>query len=248
VASYTPDITKVLEVKLTNKQASVLKAEAARSSDDVEMMEERMRRALGLGGSSAQTTLTVKATLAPQASGGSAVPGLVRRKPESVSGSSALTSVPSALQQQVAELERQLATERQRHGEVHQLLRQIELATRTLETRCEHSALAQQEELNRARQATLTAQRALDDAVFERQQRVTARGSAKARSQEEASPAVASPAPVILAAAKLDMISSPNLTIDPSSLKKRGRPHTRLLPEPKPVRWWTPSFRIKAKS
>jgi hypothetical protein len=156
--------------------------------------------------------------------------------------------VPSALQQRVAELERQLATERQRHGEVHQLLQRTELATRTLETRCQHSALAQQEELDKARQATLTAQRALDDAIFERQQRTTARRSAKAKSQEEASPAMASPAPVHLAAAELDGMSSPKPMTDPSAPKKRGRPRTRPLPEPKPVRWWTPSFRTKAKS
>jgi len=212
------------------------------------MMEERMRRALGLGGSSAQPTLITKTAPALKASDGSAAPGLVRRKPDSVSGSSALTSVPSALQLRVAELERQLATERQRHGEVHQLLLRTELAARTLETRCQHSALAQQEELDRARQATLTAQRALDDTVIERQQRTTARRSTKARSQQEASQAAISQAPVVLTAAKSDVMNSPKPTTDPSAPKKRGRPRTRPLPEPKAVRWWTPSFRANTKT
>ena len=27
--------------------------------------------------------------------------------------------------------------------------------------------------------------------------------------------------------------------------KKRGRPRINPIPEPKPVRWWTPSFRAK---
>jgi len=242
---YIHAIKEMPEIKLTSKQALVPEVEATRSSDDVEMMEERMRRALGLGGPSAQQTLTSKAAPARQADDGAATPGSARRKPDGVSGSSALTSVPSVLQQRVAELERQLATERQKHGEVHQLLQRTELATRTLETRCQHSALAQQEELDRARQATLAAQRALDDAVFERQQRTTARRSAKARSQEEASPAATSPAPVVLAAAELDGMSSPRPTPEPPTPKKRGRPRTRPLPEPKPVRWWTPSFRTR---
>jgi len=154
-ASYIHEILKTPEFKLTSKQALVLEAEATRSSDDVETMEKCMRRALGLGGSSAQQNLTTKAAPARQASNGSATPGPTRRKLDRVSGSNALTSVPSALQQRVAELERQLATERQRHSEVHQLLQRTELATRTLETRCQHSALARQEELDRARQAKL---------------------------------------------------------------------------------------------
>jgi len=243
-----PRIIEIPEVKLASKQASILEAEATRSSDDVEMMEERMRRALGLGGPSAQPTLTTKPASARQASDRSAAPGLGRRKPDSVSRNSTLTSLPSPLQQRLAELEQKLATEQQRHGRVRQLLQQTELAARTLQTRCEHSALAQQEELDRERQATLRAQRALDDATFELQQRTKPSRSTKVKSQEGASQAATSPAPVVSAAAGLDVMISPEPTTDPSSPKKRGRPRIRPLPEPKPVRWWTPSFRKKAKS
>jgi len=246
-ASYILDIIEIPEVKLTSKQLPILEPEAALSSADVETMEERMRRALGLCGPGARPTLTTKAAPARQGGDGSAAPGLARRKPDSISGSSALPNALSPLQQRVAALEQKLATEQQRHGQVRQLLQQTELAARTLQARCEHTALAQQEELDRERQATLTAQHGLDNAPFELRQRTTAKRSANARSKEEASQAAANQAPVGLAAAKLDIISSSEPVNDPSLPKKRGRPRTRPLPEPKPVRWWTPSFRTKPK-
>ena len=157
---------------------------------------------------------------------------------------------PSPLQQRVTELEQQLAGERQKHGEARQLLQRTELATRSLETRTQHDALTQQEELDGARQATVRAQRALDDTVFEAQQHDSARRTARAslHEQPKQEPDDQVVVAVVPAGPEPDVVSPTPAASAPPSPKKRGRPRTRLLPEPKPVRWWTPSYKAGAKT
>ena len=162
-----------------------------------------------------------------------------------IGGGTPTAGGPSTLQQRVMDLEQQLTAERQQHAEVRRMLQQTEGAVRSLEARTQHDAFARPGELDLARQATLRAQRGLDEALFEVQQRTDARRSASANVREQATSAATSP--IATTPATVEPEADALCPVMPASetppLKKRGCPGTRPLPELKPVRWWTPSFR-----
>jgi len=237
-----------VELKLTIGRTPMLEDEATQSSDDIQTMEERMRRALGLSGSKALPVLTTNTAVPGQTASTIASLRSAKRDSDSPSGGSTFTGLPSPLQLRVVELERQLAAEQQKPDKVRQLLQRTELAVHTLEERSQHDASVQQKELNGERQVTLRAQRSLDHALFELQQRFEIRRSAKANVQERPrQTAVNHDAAIATPAKPVSNEISCAKPEDDSPPKKRGRPRTRSTPEPKPVRWWTPSFRNKTK-
>lgn len=233
-----------MEVELTVKQTSALAAEAIQPPDETELLEDRMRRALGLGTPNAARVLAIQDATSRHIGGNTATAKAVSRSISSTTGfSPAVAGVPSAFQQRVTELEQQLTSERQKHGEVGHLLQQTEGSIRNFEARLQHDALARTAVLDAARQATLSARRALDEALFEVQQRSSTKHSAKVIAQEQASQVG-----VTVADIRLDATGSTKSVVESPSPKKRGRPRTRPLPEPKPVRWWASSSRDETKS
>lgn len=216
---------------------------------DAELTEERMRRALGLSGPSRNATLTIRggsprrpAAKAPAPSGHEA--GVA-------DGSGLRAGTVSPLQERVGALEPILAAERQRHTETRQLLQRAELRVRGLEARTLSDAVAQAEALDVERRAVINAQRALNEALFEAQQRDAAGRTAAAGRQTGTSPVTTDqvgPEAAMRPATTSDTVAAPQAATQPVPAKKRGRPRTRPLPEPKPVRWWTPSFQAKIKS
>lgn len=208
-----------------------------------------MRRALRLMGSNSREIPTTGngSAPAPAATASSARrPGPQRKRPE---GAASHSDMASHLTGKMAELEAQLASEREQHDNTRRLLREVELSARTLDIRSQQLVLAQQEELEAARQTTVAAQRALDEAVFETRQRDGLKRAPVTRRQAVPTPDTATDA--VLGTAKPTLEShAPVLArsaVEPAPAKKRGRPRLHPLPEPKPVRWWTPSFRARSK-
>lgn len=193
-----------------------------------------MRRALGLGRAGLPgTPPAVTDHALPGAVLGEVVGHRTGQRDRQKEGAERQSAFASQLSERVTTLEAQLTTEREQHGETRRRQQQAELAARALAARTEHDALAHQEELEAVRQNTVKAQRVLDAALFETQQRKDAKQITPARSHAAAKPR--------LDAAALER---PKCSVSP---KTRGRPRTRPIPEQKPVRWWTPSYRAKNK-
>ena len=230
-------------------QMPLRETESDQPPDDAELMERNMRRALGMDGGGTQRTLTITVG-APRAPAAArpAIAGPTSRQEADTATQTGFRAGPSSpLRQHVVELEDKLAAERQRHDEARHLLRRAELTVQALEARLRCEAIVQAEELDAERRTTIKAQRALDEATFEIQQRGAARRSA-VRSVQEA-PAQAAESQAVRATARAKSVPlDPKPVNNASPPKKRGRPRTRPLPEPKPVRWWTPSYRAKAKT
>lgn len=221
----------------------------AHSSDDADVAEDRMRRALGLMGPNSREIPAGKSAAAPATpaeASSSRRPGQPRGRTEGTPGYS---ETAASLSRRAAELEDQLAGERARHDETRSQVQQVELAARALEAQLQRSALAGQEELDAARQATVTAQRALDEASFEiRKPNTTARADSVHR-RAVVEPATANQAEPSVARTKTTphAVALAQSAAEPTPAKKRGRPRLHPVSEPKPVRWWTASFRARAK-
>ncbi len=221
--------------------------EAVQPPDDTELMERNMRRALGMDGGSAQRTLTIApGSPRPATAARTTVPGSSHGDADTAAQAGSRGGPLSPLRQLVVELEGKLAAERRRHEEARHLLRRAELTVQGLEARLQREAIAQAEELEAERQTTIKAQRATDETAFEIQQRGKARRAAVSSMQAAAGQAVENHA--VAARAQAESVpDDPKTVSDALPAKKRSRPRTRPLPEPKPVRWWTPSYRAKPK-
>ena len=193
-----------------------------------------MRRALGLGRAGLpDTPPAVTDHTSPGVALGKAVRHRLGQQGRQKEGADRQSAFASQLSERVAALEVQLAIEREQHAATRRRLQQAELVARALATRSEQDVLAHQEELEAVRQNTVKAQRALNEALFETQQRKAAKQIPPARSHA--------------AAKHRHDAATPERPACPAPPKTRGRPRTRPMPEQKPVRWWPPSYRVKSK-
>ena len=146
------------------------------------------------------------------------------------------TDETQALKERITEVERQLETERAMHASTRRTLNESQAAVQALETRLVHAGLAHKDALEQERRALTAAQQALSEALA---------GSPRRRVAPAVAPEVAESA-VETAIVPARFMDEPAGEAAPKA--KRGRPRTRPIPEPKPVRWWTPSFRAKTKA
>ena len=128
----------------------------------------------------------------------------------------------AGLRERIEELQSSLEHERAAHASARRALQEQQAATQALQTRLAHAELAHNEALSVERHARAAAQEALANAS------VQARRAPKAAEPEDGPEQPA--------------------TANGAAKTKRGRPRTAPQKEPKPVRWWTPSFRAKTKA
>lgn len=178
------------------------------------------------------------------------------------------------LKERIAELEASLENERTNHANTRRALGEQQSAAQALQTRLAHADLAHNEALMTERNARLAAQSALSQHLLDatparRAPRPAATPQATEEPVPEPEPAAAAPHRTVAAdplpAAVLDRQPAeltdeptdgptdgqPDAGTDlvPAPMKaKRGRPRTAAPKEPKPVRWWTPSYRTKSKA
>jgi DNA-binding protein H-NS len=138
----------------------------------------------------------------------------------------------AALRERIASLEAALEAERASHKSTRQALVEQQAQTTALTTRLAHDGLAHKEALAQERALRIHAQEALSAAAPRRPAR----------------PAPATPAADGAHQASGETAAEPDPTIVLPPKPKRGRPRSTTPPEPKPVRWWTPSFKAKMKS
>ena len=197
--------------------------------NDTQAAETRMRRALGLGSGSGQAAPQQRPEQARARhrfvqDGGVPVVMLGQKtEPET-----------AALRERIAGLEAQLETERSNHSATRRALESEHHAMTALQTRLAHNDLAHKDALEQERRMRVAAQEALQEALAAGQARrprpvaVVATEPVEDRRQDDQQPVVDEP-PVL----------------PPQVKRGRGRPRTAAPPEPKPVRWWTPSYRAK---
>ncbi len=129
----------------------------------------------------------------------------------------------AALRERVEELQSSLEHERAAHGSTRRALQEQQAAAQALQTRLAHAELAHNEALSIERQARAAAQEALANAF--------------ARPRRAANTADAD-----------DVAEQGTPKVEGAPKAKRGRPRTAPPKDPKPVRWWTPSFRARTKA
>lgn len=202
--------------------------------------ESKMRRALGLTGGG----------------GGGNRPQVTQQRPDQARGRHKFVQdggVPvtvvnhridenGPLKDRIAELEASLENERNNHANTRRSLSEQQAAAQALQTRLAHADLAHNEALMAERNARLAAQSALSQHLLDATPaRRAPRPAATPQPAEEPAP---EPEPA--AAAAHQTVAADPL---PAPVKaKRGRPRTTPAKEPKPVRWWTPSYRTKSKA
>ena len=212
--------------------------------------ETRMRRALGLGTGSGQHTPQQRPEQARARhrfvqDGGVPVVMLNQKiEPET-----------AALRERIATLEGQLETERSNHETMRRQLKEQAEQVTALQTRLAHNELAHRDALQQERHMRVTAQEALQEALANAGPRRRTPPPVEAKTPEPKTPEIAPPEAVMPELAAGDepgplkpVVSA--IALDPAAPVKRGRgrPRSTTPPEPKPVRWWTPSFRNKGKS
>lgn len=224
---------------------------------DAQADETRMRRALGLGTGSAHTTPQQRPEQARarhrfvQDGGVPVVMLNAKVEPET-----------AALRERISTLESQLEAERGAHAVTRRQLDAEHHAVTALQTRIAHNDLAHKDLLEQERRLREAAQAVLQEALANaapRRHRANPVPEADGKSGAEV-PSVENdrlaaldlgPAPAFetrdevskpVSAAPVD--AAP-LAIAPVAKRPRGRPRSTALPEPKPVRWWTPSYRTK---
>ena len=220
--------------------------------NDANSVEQKMRRALGLNAKASGHTPQQRPEQARQRhrfvqDGGVPVTVLNPRHDAEAAG----------LRERVAELQASLEAERSAHAGTRRALQEQQASAQALQTRLAHAELAHKEALAQERQARVAAQEALAQAAAQAAaQAVTAQGTAGKRAAAVGKPATpaeaadASAADAHVADAPAAGVRGASVT-DPAGATikpKRGRPRTAPPPEPKPVRWWTPSFRAKTKA
>ena len=211
---------------------------------DVQSTEIRMRRALGLTSAAGAQAPQQRPEQARQrhrfVQDGGVPVVMLNHKPE---------PEITALRERITSLEGSLESERTAHAATRRSLAEQHAAAQALQTRLAHAALAHTEALDNERRLRVAAQQALAEAqaVHEPAPLVASRR----RRQAAARPAA--PIEAVAVAAELPVKAAPAVKAAKPKLPvgekpKRGRPRINPLPEPKPVRWWTPSFRAKTKA
>ncbi len=196
--------------------------------------ETRMRRALGLGTGSNQHTPQQRPEQARarhrfvQDGGVPVVMLNAKAEPET-----------AALKDRISALESTLENERHVNEQYRRQLKELGDQVTALQTRLAHGDLAHRDALEQERHLRVAAQEALQEALAAAAPR--RRASPVQQEAVVAEPAAVSfgdaPAAVVEPVAALD--------IPPVQKRGRGRPRSLTPPEPKPVRWWTPSYRTK---
>jgi hypothetical protein len=237
----------------TGKRAPLAPQTETNSMSDSQAAETRMRRALGLGTGSGQAAPQQRPEQARARhrfvqDGGVPVVMMGQRvEPET-----------AALRERIAGLEAQLEAERASHASTRRALESEHHATTALQTRLAHNDLAHKDALEQERRMRVAAQEALQEALAAGQARRPRPTAVVAPEVAPAGPDVSFSAPEIAAAAP-EIAETIREDDEPSFLKElpaspasvplvkrgRGRPRTAAPPEPKPVRWWTPSYRAK---
>lgn len=209
--------------------------------------ETRMRRALGLGTGSGQHTPQQRPEQARARhrfvqDGGVPVVMLSQKaEPET-----------AALREKITHLESALENERHVGEQLRRQVKEYADQVTALQTRLAHGDLAHNDALEHERHLRVTAQEALQEAL------------AAAPIRRRSAPVQETPHEAPTEPASSETLPAQSLRIDERATKAfepaavaldiplvqkrgRGRPRSTTPPEPKPVRWWTPSYRTKTK-
>ena len=212
-------------------RATLASSQASQPTDtESQTTEQNMRRALGL---SARAS-----TQAPQQR-----PEQARQRHRFVQDGGVPVVVlnhktdneTSALRERIATLDAALEHERTAHEATKRTLHEQQAQFQALQTRLVHAELAHKDALEQERRALTVAQEALATALAE------AAIALPPRRIQRPAPAAISMAP----GPDGEAAGAPPADTPPKP--KRGRPRSALPKEPKPVRWWTPSFRAQSK-
>ena len=216
----------------TGRRAPLAPSAASRDdsqSVDQQAAETKMRRALGLGSGGGHHTPQQRPEQARARhrfvqDGGVPVVMLSQKaEPET-----------AALRERITSLGGALENERQAHQAALRQLKELEGHHTALQTRLAHAELTHRDALEQERRLRIAAQEALGEALA---------ATPAARRRPAASRVAVEDEPIATAAA-----APPADSDTPVPPKRgRGRPRSATPPEPKPVRWWTPSFRAKSK-
>ena len=226
--------------------------------------ETRMRRALGLGTGSGQHTPQQRPEQARARhrfvqDGGVPVVMLSQKaEPET-----------AALREKITHLESLLENERHVSEQLRRQVREHADQVTALQTRLAHGDLAHNDALEHERRLRVTAQEALAEALaaapVRRRPAPVPEAPAETAPYEDLaaeslaaenlapeslttkSP-VAKSLPIEEQVSKAFESTAAALDIPPVQKRGRGRPRSTTPPEPKPVRWWTPSYRTKTKA
>jgi hypothetical protein len=220
--------------------------------------ETRMRRALGLGSGSGQHTPQQRPEQARarhrfvQDGGVPVVMLNAKAEPET-----------AALREKITTLEGALENERHQNEQLRRQMKEHAEQVTALQTRLAHNELAHRDALEQERHLRMMAQEALQEALAAgpvRRRAVVAHEAPALETSVLEEPGLEEPgheklgheaaadsaadgsvhrAPVQQAAAS---------DAAPAPKRGRGRPRSVSPPEPKPVRWWTPSYRSKTKA
>lgn len=198
-----------------------------------------MRRALGLNASGGNATFQQRPDQARQRhrfvqDGGVPVTVLNHRTDET-----------AALRERISALEASLDAERAAHAATRRTSAEQQTQLQSLETRLGHTELAHRDAIALEQRAQTT----LKDHIAQLQ-------AARPARAPRAEPALEPRAPRTESTAETAPPATPEGgdlfgTADADSAdvpRKRGRPRLHAFKDPKPVRWWTPSFKAKTKA
>lgn len=223
----------------TGRRAPLAPSAASRDDTqaaDQQAAETKMRRALGLGSGGGHTPQQrpeqARARHRFVQDGGVPVVMLNQKaEPET-----------AALRERITSLQGALENERQAHQATLRQLKELDGHHTALQTRLAHAELTHGDALEQERRLRITAQEALQEALAATpavRRRAAPPAPAPVPTTDEDGDDTGGAEPAMLAAA-------PDSPVPPK--RGRGRPRSTTPPEPKPVRWWTPSFRAKGKS
>ena len=213
----------------TGRRAPLAPAGAASRDDsqgfDQQLAETKMRRALGLGSGAGQHTPQQRPEQARARhrfvqDGGVPVVMLNQKaEPES-----------AQLRERITALEHALENERGAHQSLLKQFRDLEAQHTALQTRLAHADLAHRDAIEAERRLREAAQQALGEALAAAPRR---------------RPIIAAPTPAPKDEASEYSEEPAAITLPAVPKRGRGRPRSTTPPDPKPIRWWTPSYRAK---
>jgi chromosome condensin MukBEF ATPase and DNA-binding subunit MukB len=148
----------------------------------------------------------------------------------------------AALREKITSLESALEHERHQNEQLRRQLKDNADQVTALQTRLAHSELAHKDTLEQERHLRITAQEALQEAL--------AAAPVRRRTAQTPTPVDDTAAAFGQETATFDSTREQVAAQETPPVVKRGRgrPRSTALPEPKPVRWWTPSYRTKTKA
>lgn len=199
-----------------------------------------MRRALGLNASGGNMTAQQRPDQARQRhrfvqDGGVPVVVLNHRTDET-----------TALRERIEALEASLDTERGAHAATRRTVSEQQAQVQSLETRLAHAELAHRDAMTQAQRTQATLQEHIAQLQAQRPGR---EAKAAGPVPETPRPDIAAPEHDTADTVPTATDAAPAKAAEPAGApRKRGRPRLHPPKEPKPVRWWTPSFKAKTKA